>query len=182
VRVAEGGEIAVPGTPDDPVQYMDARDLAKFVVNLLESKTTGVFNAVGPVEKITMGEMLNTMKEVTGSDATFTYLDPAALEENFAFFPIWANPNAGPYKGILQVNNARATAAGLTHRPTADITRDTLEWWNGLDEERRNAMRSGLRVLEGPPTAPPPPQSMAQQIEAEAALLAALAAEDDTEE
>ena len=84
-------------------------------------------------------------------------------------FSIWNAPT-GPYAQVHTVSNARAVAAGLTYRPLEETARETVAWWNGLPEERRNGMRSGLRQPPGlaAETAP-----MAKQMEAEAKLLAA---------
>ena len=172
LRVAAGGDMLVPGTPDDPVQIIDARDLAKFVILALENNTLGTFNAVGPADRLPMGTMLDTIKAVTGSEVTFTWVDAAWLEGKGAFFPIWASPD-GDFGGGMQTTNERGKAAGMTFTPLEDTVRDTLEWWQGLDEERQMAMRAGLRVFAEPPTAPPPPVSLDDQLAEEAALLEA---------
>jgi 2'-hydroxyisoflavone reductase len=76
----------------------------------------------------------------------------------------------GPYAGVHQVQTQRAIAAGMTYRPLAETATDTLAWWNGLDEDRRNKMRAGLRM---PPAVGAGPASLATQREAEAKLLEA---------
>lgn len=169
VRVAAGGEVLAPGEATYPMEIIDARDLAQFVVHLIERGTTGVFNAVGPAKPMPMGEMLDRLKAATASNATFTWVDAAWLEQQKAMFPIWNAPT-GPYAQLHTVSNARSVAAGLTYRPFEETARDTLSWWNGLPEERRNAMGSGLRH---PPALATPTASMAAQMEAEAKLLAA---------
>lgn len=169
VRVAGGGEMIAPGEASYPMEIIDARDLARFVIHLLEQRATGTFNAVGPAKPMPMGEMLDRLKAVTGSTVTFTWVDAAWLEQQKATFPIWNAPT-GPYAQVHTVSNARAVAAGLTYRPFEETARETLEWWNGLPEERRNEMRSGLRQPPGLATETAP---MAKQLEAEAKLLAA---------
>jgi 2'-hydroxyisoflavone reductase len=81
VRAAEGGEVLAPGDPGRPVQVIDARDLAAWNLDLVERGVTGVFNATGPVTRMTMGRMLEACREGIGSDATFTWLDEAFLLE-----------------------------------------------------------------------------------------------------
>ncbi len=169
VRVAAGGEVLAPGEPAYPMEIIDARDLARFVVHLIEQRTTGTFNAVGPAQPVPMSEVLDRLKAVTASAATFTWVDAAWLEQQKAQFPIWNGPT-GAYAQVHTVSNARSVAAGLTYRPFEETARETLAWWNALPEERRNGMRSGLRH---PPALAAETASMAQQMEAEAKLLAA---------
>ncbi|MGE0554706.1 MAG: NAD-dependent epimerase/dehydratase family protein [Gemmatimonadales bacterium] len=169
VRVAAGGEVLAPGDPAAPIQVIDARDLAAFAVHLLEQGTTGAFNAVGPAAPLPMSQMLDTLKSVSGSDASFTWVDQDFLVERGAQFPIWS-PTTGAYGGVHTVKTDHSIAAGLTHRPLAETTADTLAWWNGLDAERRAAMRSGLRL---PPELGPQPASLEAQREVEKKLLEA---------
>ena len=75
VRVARGGEVLAPGSPDDPIQLIDVRDLGEFLVRLIEDRTTGVFNALGPDKTLTIGRTLAACKEAARSDATFTWAD-----------------------------------------------------------------------------------------------------------
>ena len=156
VRVAAGGDVAVPGTPADPMQFIDARDLAQWVVRMMENGTGGVFNGVGPDEPVDMETMLEACREVSGSDAAFHWIDDFAfVQERSAYFPIWAPPE-GDFAAVHVVSNAAAVGAGYTSRPVADTIRDTLAWWN--DEalaDRPDGMRNGLRTADmerGPAT------------------------------
>ncbi|MBM4188493.1 MAG: NAD-dependent epimerase/dehydratase family protein [Gemmatimonadetes bacterium] len=169
VRVAAGGELLAPGEPSYPMSIIDARDLAAFVVTLIEKKSAGVYNAVGPTRPVPMGSMLEQLKAITKSNASFTWADAGWLAEQKATFPIWNAPTGG-YAHLHSVSNAKAIAAGLTFRSLAQTTKDTLEWWNGLPEERRAAMRSGLRKA---PELETPTAPMAKQMEVETQLLAA---------
>ncbi len=174
LRIRAGGDVLVPGSPDDPVQFIDARDLARFVIHALENSIVGTFNAVGPADAQRMGAMLETMKTLTASDATFTYADGDWLREQGATFPIWAAPS-GDTVGVHRVSNARAIAAGMTFTPLEITVRDTLAWWDALDSERRIAMRSGLRVSSTPPQGfTSPALSLDEQMALEAELLAQL--------
>lgn len=147
VRVARGGEVLAPGTPQDPTQFIDARDLGRFIVELLEKNRAGVFNATGPKEPLPMGELLASCKRVSGSDASFTWVPAAFLEAQqvapWADMPVWVPP-VDDMAGFARVSIARALAAGLTFRPVDETVRDTLAWWKTVPEERRAKMRAGL--------------------------------------
>ena len=146
VRVSMGGDMVVPGTPDDPVQFIDARDLGSWVVGMIENGVGGVFNGVGPVEPLAMGTFLETCREVGGGDAAFHWIDAEFIQEQNVYFPI-RSPTTGDFGGAHRVDISRAIATGYMSRPLADTVRDTLEWWNGLAEEDRpgGALRAGPR-------------------------------------
>ena len=168
VRVARGGEMIAPGEPSDPIQIIDARDLTAWTVRLVELGTSGVFNGVGPATRMGMGDMLEATRDATDADTEFTWVGADFLNDRGASFSIWNEP-AGEYVALHQADGRRSLAAGLTHRPVSETARDTLEWWNSQDAERRAQMRAGLRVGElgfGP-------AAMEAVIEHEAALLEA---------
>ncbi|HEX5715323.1 MAG TPA: epimerase [Thermoanaerobaculia bacterium] len=119
-RVAQGGEVQAPGRPGRPVQLLDARDLAGWLLKMVEKGRTGTFNAPGPGRVLTMGELLETCREVTGSDATFTWVDGNDLD-----LPLWIPEEKS---GFDSVDNGKARAEGLAFRPLADTIRDTLAW------------------------------------------------------
>ncbi|MEM7277297.1 MAG: SDR family oxidoreductase [Pseudomonadota bacterium] len=170
LRVERGGRMLVPGAPTDNVQFIDARDLAHFVVNALENKTPGVFNAVGPEQALDMQAMLTEMKRVSDADSTFEWVSPEKLEELEATFPIWSSAD-GEYGGAHTVSNQRAIAKGMTYRALATTIADTLAWWNEQSLERKAAMRSGLRVGSGGGRTP---LSMTEQLALEKTLFATL--------
>ena len=142
-RVAEGGEVLAPGDPDAPVQVIDARDLAGWTIRMIEQRQTGVFNATGPAERLRMADLLTTCKQVSRSDATFVWLDDAFLLEAGAGpwieVPLWIPATDGQNDGLLDIDIAKARAAGLTFRDIADTVRDTLAWdrTRPADTERR---------------------------------------------
>jgi 2'-hydroxyisoflavone reductase len=146
-RVARGGEVLAPGSPDDPIQLIDVRDLGAYLVRLIENKTTGVFNALGPERVLTMGQMLAACKATSGSNATFTWADAEFLEKQgvhaWSDMPVWV-PNSGETAGFASVSNARALETGLTFRPIADTTGATLQWFQSQPESRRSKPRAGL--------------------------------------
>lgn len=138
VRIAKGGEVLVPGTPDDPVQFIDVRDLAAWLVHLAETNTTGLFNATGPDKPLNMRAFVEACKTVSKSDATFTWADVKFLSENQVGdggFPIWV-PAEGETAGFHTWKIDRALKAGLTFRPLAQTIADTLAWYP-LELKRR---------------------------------------------
>jgi 2'-hydroxyisoflavone reductase len=147
VRVAAGGEVLAPGSPNDPIQLIDVRDLGEFLVRLIEDHTTGVFNALGPDKTLTIGRTLEACKEVAKSEATFTWADAEFLKEQgvnpWSDMPAWV-PSSGDTAGFAKVSNARAVAAGLAFRPIADTAKATLEWFRTLPADRRAKLRAGL--------------------------------------
>ena len=147
VRVARGGEVLAPGTPDDPVQFVDVRDLASWTVATIGRRRTGVFNATGPKEPLTFGPMLAACREASGAQATFTWVDARTLEElkiaPWSDMPCWVPP-FGETAGSRRVNNGNAVGEGLTFRPIVETARDTLAWWRTLPEERRARLKAGL--------------------------------------
>jgi 2'-hydroxyisoflavone reductase len=147
VRFEKGGEMIAPGTPSDPLQVIDVRDLAEWLVLLVEGSVTGPFNAVGPAKPWSMGGLFEACREVTGKDTKLTWIPAEFLEKSGekgdAGLPIWMPP-AGDTRGAHLRSNAKAVAAGLRFRPTTETVRDTLAWFKGLPEERRNKLRAGL--------------------------------------
>lgn len=148
VRIERGGEVMAPGRPEDPTQIIDARDLAKWMVHTLDTRTTGVFHATGPDESIAIGDLLETCKRVTGSDATFTWVAAEFLEKHevmpWMHMPVWVPPDEPEQAGFGRLDISRAREAGLTFRPVEETIRDTLQWWKTLPEERTKTLRAGI--------------------------------------
>jgi len=146
VRIDRGGEVLAPDSPEDPVQNIDARDLAEWIVRLVEEPGHGgTYNATSPVG--TFGGMLDGIRGALGSDAEFTWVSTEFMAKHdvapWGHMTNWVPPE-GESAGMLQVSVEAALAQGLTFRPVADTARDTLAWWETLDEERRAAPRAGL--------------------------------------
>jgi 2'-hydroxyisoflavone reductase len=147
VRIAEGGEVLAPGAPDDPVQFIDCRDLGEWYVRLVENRSFGTYNGVGPRSSMSLAEMLYGMRATVDREISFTWVDAGFLSEHevqpWMHMPVWIPP-AGDYAGFASRNNDRALEAGLTFRPLCETTMDTVAWWNDLPEERRQQPRAGL--------------------------------------
>jgi len=157
-RVARGGEVLAPGAPDDPLQWIDVRDLAAWLVTLVEQGTAGVFNAVGPTPPARWGDVLQTCVDAAASDARLVWVPATWLEKNGNpedGFPIWTAPT-GTYAGFHQWNNARAVAAGLTLRPIDETVRALLDWFPG-EIERRIKVTAELVETNKAKGLPPPP-------------------------
>lgn len=143
-RVAQGGEILVPGDGNDPIQIIDGRDLGEWMIRLAEAKTTGVFNACGPDYPLSMDAMLQGCQAVTGGGMTLTHVTPAFLEEQQVGLPIWVPSKDSEYAGYGSVSNQRAIAAGLTFRPLATTVQDLLAWFRSLPAERQAKLNAGI--------------------------------------
>jgi 2'-hydroxyisoflavone reductase len=128
-RVAQGGEVLAPGQPGRRVRVIDARDLAEWIIRVTEMRQTGVYNATGAEDGLTMGRLLEECRTVSGSAATFTWASEKFLSEQkvraWSEMPLWMPEE---YNGIFLVNNDKAIAAGLTFRPLSETIKDTLDW------------------------------------------------------
>lgn len=148
VRVARGGEVLAPGSPSDPVQYIDARDLGEWIVEVIEGRTFGVYNAVGPKEELGIGRMLDACNAASGGKATFTWVDAAFLEEEkvapWSDMPVWVPP-VGDGAGFARTSAAKAIAKGLDFRPIDETVKATLDWFHTLPEDRQAALKSGIK-------------------------------------
>jgi len=149
VRIAQGGEVLAPGAPSDPVQFIDARDLAEWTIRLVEQKAFGAFNGVGPAHPLTMAEMLYGIKAVTTTGAQFTWVPASFLEAQqvaaWSDMPVWIPP-AGEYAGFGSRSIAKALATGITFRTLADTAQATLDFVASRDAERNGKMRAGLEA------------------------------------
>jgi 2'-hydroxyisoflavone reductase len=139
MRIARGGEVLAPGTPDDPLEWIDVRDLADWLITLVEHETVGTFNALGPSQPGRWGTVLDTCVSASGSNAKLTWVPADWIEKHDTSgedsFPIWAS-GTGKTAGVHRVINDRAEAAGLTFRPVEDTIRALLEWFPGERERR----------------------------------------------
>jgi len=152
VRVSKGGEMLAPGTPSDPFQYIDVRDLAGFIRTCVEKDVNGKFNVCSPQGAVTMGSLLDEAKRITGANTTFVWATPAFLEANEIIgekaegnlIPIWEPPK-GDEAGLLLVSPARAEKKGLKFRSLETTIRDTLEWQKKRPEDKQ-VLKAGLTM------------------------------------
>lgn len=131
-RVAQGGEVLAPGSASAPVQIIDGRDLALWTLVLLEAGQTGVYNATGPAQPLTMGAILDACREASRSEAAITWVDEAFLlargVQPWSDLPLWLPASDPAYAGFHRFDRRKAIAAGLGFRPLAETVRDTLAW------------------------------------------------------
>ncbi len=147
IRIDRGGEVLAPGSPDDPVQIIDARDLGEWTIRMVEQGDVGAYSAVGPKSPLTIAEMLYGIRAITSADVRFTWVDADFLEKEkvraWADMPVWVPPR-GDYAGFGSRSNVRAVAKGLTFRPLADTAQATLEWYKSRPAAEQAKLRAGL--------------------------------------
>lgn len=132
-RVARGGEVLAPGRPGRFIQVIDVRDLAEWTVRMVERQKTGVYNANGLAETLTMQMALEECKTVSEGDASFAWVDDNFLLEEkvvpWSEVPLWLPEEAAPnMKGFMFINCSKAVDSGLTFRPLTDTVKDILAW------------------------------------------------------
>lgn len=140
LRFQRGGEVLIPGRREDPVQLIDVRDLAEFMITLLETDRSGIYNAVGPRTPLLVPEFAEAMRQAVNPVARLTFVD------DYDFLEAHAIADAVPWVmlkgndlGHLSARNDRSVAAGLRFRPLATTAQDTLAWWPTVPEARRSA-------------------------------------------
>lgn len=146
VRLGLGGEVMVPGHSQDPVQYIDVRDVASWMIRLIEHKTVGTFNAVGPSSPTGMHAFVYGAHAAFNSPASFVMIDDYDFlnEQKVPYAIPWIMPTGDNFGSAL-VNNQLGIAKGLTFTPLAESVRDIYEWWHAdaVPEERRQKMMTG---------------------------------------
>lgn len=139
-RVAQGGDMLAPGNPDSPIQFIDVRDLASWIVRMIEDSQTGVFNATGPNYTLTMQDLLETCRKVSGSNTRFIPVSEQFLTEHNVELPIWVPSEEA---GAATVDCSKAFEAGLVFRPLSSTVRDTLVWYEARTPS--TPLRAGLQ-------------------------------------
>jgi 2'-hydroxyisoflavone reductase len=152
-RAARGGEMLAPDSPNDRIQFIDARDLAAFALRLVERQTVGTFNAVSPPGMFTIGDLISASS--TAANALAKPIAPPRplwVPANFlekqqvqpwSDMPVWI-PESGEYAGFAGAGVARALHEGLTIRPIQPTVNDTLTWHLQRPEEERAKLSAGL--------------------------------------
>jgi len=141
-RVDRGGEILAPLPKEEPQQTIDVRDLAEWIVRMVEGNKVGIYNACGLEEPFSMETLLETCRTVSGVGAEFTWVDGSFLVEQevgaWMELPLWipAEPDS---VGFSRISIAKALAEGMTFRTLERTVRDTLEWNKTLEPGKRRA-------------------------------------------
>jgi 2'-hydroxyisoflavone reductase len=135
VRASLGGEMIVPGAPADPIQIIDVRDLADWIIHCLEHRVVGVFNATGPDKELSMKAMVDGVRKGVGAEASPVWIPNDFLEAHGVKdgqFPLYVPPT-GDTAGFHRASIARALKQGLKFRPVSDTARATLDWYKSLE-------------------------------------------------
>lgn len=131
VRIARGGEVLAPGRAERAVQLIDVRDLAAWTIHMVEASLMGTYNATGPAQQISMGEVLDACQQASESNATFTWVDEAFLlaeqVQPWGQLPLWL-PDEPENAGFNAINIEKALRTGITFRPLSETARATLAW------------------------------------------------------
>jgi 2'-hydroxyisoflavone reductase len=126
-RIARGGDVLVPGPAWRPIQLVDVRDLADWIVTAAEERLPGPFNVTGPA---TMGAVVDAARRVTGASARAVEVDDAFLAnqgvDEWMELPLWVDTRNDAWRHFLEVDVSRAAGAGLTFRPLDDTVVATL--------------------------------------------------------
>ena len=144
-RVARGGEVLAPGHADDPMQIIDVRDLAEFMVRIAESDRRGIFNVAGPRQPLLARSFYEQAAKALDANVKYTFVDDYdflvahKIEEAIP----WALLKGNDY-GMMSVRNDKAIAAGLTFRPLAVTAQETLEYHRSRPAERQAVLKAGL--------------------------------------
>jgi 2'-hydroxyisoflavone reductase len=144
-RIARGGEVLAPGRPDRFVQFIDVRDLAEWIVRMVERRETGAYYTSSVPKTFTMKNVLDECKAVSQSDATFTWASEEFLLENqvvaWSEMPLWLPEDAAPHlKGFMFVSSDKAVSAGLNFRSLSDTIGATLTW----SQQDHHKLKAGL--------------------------------------
>jgi 2'-hydroxyisoflavone reductase len=146
-RMSRGGEVLAPGTGDDPVQLIDARDLAEWTIRMAESRVGGIYNATGPERPLTMREVLGALTPLASERVRLTWIPADVLEREgvqpWAHMPAWV-PSIPETAGFSRISIRRALDQGLRFRPLEVTATDTLRWFRSLPAERQAAPRAGI--------------------------------------
>lgn len=169
-RFARGGDIVVPVRLESFVQFIDARDLALFIVKLAEAEARGVYIATGPEGRLTLGDFLDACEQAAGKGARLVRVEEAALEKAgvapWTELPLWIPAWDKSFAGAMRLDRRKAVGAGLTCRPVGSTIADTLEWDRtrdpsipraaGLSEEREEELLRRPKLEKAPGKGPLP--------------------------
>ena len=142
IRVMEGGKILAPGKPTQNLQFIDVRDLAKWIVLMIERQAIGIYNATGPAIPITFGQLIEKCQEFSKNNAAIQWVDEDFLIENevqdWSEVPLWLSYKRN-MPGFLNINVQKAIHAGLTLRPLSETISSVLSWDSSRENIKRQA-------------------------------------------
>jgi 2'-hydroxyisoflavone reductase len=138
-RMDRGGRVLVPGRPDRPLQFIDVRDLAEWLVKVTEQAETGVFNAVRPTGSVTMSQFLEACQKEAKKAVELHWFDDTTVSATgiapWTELPLWIPEDQPQFAGFMHANSDRAIAVGLTFRPVQQTVADTLSWSRNVPSE-----------------------------------------------
>ncbi|WP_055489709.1 NAD-dependent epimerase/dehydratase family protein [Streptomyces sp. TP-A0356] len=131
-RIARGGPVLAPGPRGLPLQYVDVRDLAEWILGAVERELSGAYNLIGPRGHATMGGLLDACLEVTGGPAELRWTAPEVVLDAgirpWTQLPVWVPPGSDMHDALHGADVSRALATGLSCRPVAETVADTWAW------------------------------------------------------
>jgi 2'-hydroxyisoflavone reductase len=145
-RIEKGGEILAPGDPLQPVQFIDVRDVAEWVIRMAEKGETGIYNALGPGNSMSMCEMLGGIRGLFGNPMKLTWVsipwigDQDIVDSEAAAWAIWRFSRDDACK------SDRAIAKGLSYRPLSATAFDTLKWYKSESVVDQQGIATGFKV------------------------------------
>lgn len=142
-----GSEMLVPGTEEEPIQFVDVRDLAKFIIHCIEQRHVGAYNVTGPQSGLPVGDFVKACREAGGKDAPTPVWVPWDFIQEVEG-PVDTTiviPGSGETGGFHRRNVGKALAAGLTLRPAVETCKDTIAWW---PKEVARRDRVGKQMVE----------------------------------
>ncbi len=143
-RIAKGGRILAPGSPERNVQFVDARDLAAWCLRLVDQRIAGVYHVAGH-QQLSMREFLNACSAQLSSNADFHWVSDEELLQHevgpWMEMPLWIPEQAGPFYGMMKIDVSKAQKAGFHARPIEQTIRDTQVWYEGRG---RKELSTGL--------------------------------------
>lgn len=136
-RIARGGRVLAPGSPDRPIRFVDVRDLATWMLDSARRRLPGVVNVPGPRDTATMGELLRTGVEATGSGAELVWVEDETLlgagVAPWTELPLWVPAGSG-FDAWTDSSDERARLAGIRYHPPRGTVVDTWRWLRGVPE------------------------------------------------
>ncbi len=149
-RLEKGGDVIIPGGKDEVVQYIDVRDLAEWMIRLLEHKAAGIYNGSGPGFKMTTNNFVHGIHANFNSPVNYIQIDDFDFlkENNIIAIQPWVI-QLPDYAGMSKSDNQKAIAADLQFRPLSETVKATKEWWysDAVTQERRDNILSGKNSL-----------------------------------
>ena len=148
-RPLKGGRMAMPGTPDNDIGYVDVRDLAEHVVRSLENIKPGIYNMVNKPKAANFGDLMKQTIALSQSDVELIWMDQRFLAKQeeigdsiFGPFPMWVSSETG----FATASQKRALANGFSNRPFRETVIDTFNWWMQQPQKRRENKRVTMSV------------------------------------